>query len=373
MAEIKNIQCACCGEYIPADSAVCSFCGEAVSKAMEEEPKDDNVVQAEQVNADSAVESEEVSPVDKGEKIHIVVISLLAFICAVGIGFFILDKLNPNITLFNSEEGSQKVSTAIPQSDKSDKASGGIENAKKLFNQENYDEAAEIFQEEINKNNNPVALYYMAEIYNKRDYTKLAIRYYKKADNEKTNFYEPKKRLAEIYWVNDEDDLAVKYAEEAYKIKSNDVELMDLLFRMYNYSDETDKAIAMCKAIVKIDSKHYNANYYLANYYYKNDNYRETIPYLENLLKAEYNTQLSYTLALCYAHIEYYTKSIEVLDRIIDKDPAEADYASYLKSNVKGMREQYRLEHKPKNSTPKQLNDNSHEKGLESSVEDALF
>ena len=382
MVDIKNIQCNCCGEYIPVESEVCPYCGTqcANSVAMNNSDNDnvseDNNSKSFENNDDADIELLQDSN-NNGKPVWL--IFAIIFLCLIGIGLFVLYKISPNIELFkNTEISKEKISPAISDTDK-DSHGKGIDQAKEKFNDEKYDEAAEIFQQEIDKNNNPIALYYMAEIYNKRNYTKLAIRTYKRADNQKTNFYEPKKRLAEIYWQEDEDDKAIKYAEEAFNIKSNDVELLELLFRMYNYKGNSDKALSMCKNIVKVDSSHYNANYYLANYYYKNDNYRETITYLENMLKSEYNTQLSYTLARCYAHIEYFTKAIEVLDRIIEKDPYEADYASYLKAHIKNLREEYRLEHKPKNSAPKNstsnsnTNKNSNGKGLEDFVEDALF
>lgn len=324
MTEIKNIQCNCCGEYIPVGSSYCPYCGEPIKSEDEE------------ITQDEEVKTERPSYL---KNIFIGLIVLLLVCGFVFIAFFLFEKLNPEITLFKPNEPTRS-SALIPKVSKSK----GIKEAKILFEQEKFDESAEILQQEI-ENNNADAYYYMAEIYNKRNYVKLAIKTYKQAEVARDNFFEPKKRLAQLYWRMNEFDQALNYAESANKINSSDLELLELLFQIYNYQNNTDKALAICKNIVNLDSKNYNANYYLANYYYGKNNFRDTIPYLENLLKDRYDTQLSYTLVLCYAHIEYYTKAIEVLDKIIANDSYEYYYATYLKANVKSLREQYRIEH----------------------------
>ena len=375
--EIKNIQCKCCGEYVPHDTETCPYCGESlINESNGEVAQDGSIIVQEELNSQEEIaqEDQKFYEAKNSKQFNPVILYVLLFFVLIGLGFFVLNKLNPTITLFNSNENSsQNITSAIPKDEDSSTAKG-MDGAKELFKHEKYDAAAEIFQSEIDKNSNPVAYYYLGEIYNKRGFTKLALRSYIRADEERANFYEAKKRLAEIYWQEDEDDKALQFAESAYKIKSNDMELLELLYRMYNYNNDTDKLISICKAIVKVDNSNYSANYYLANHYYSDDNYREAIPYMENLLKAEYNTRLAYNLALSYAHIEYYTKAMEVLDKIISNDPYEAEYASYLKANVKDMREQYRLEHTPKSPTPRHMpSDTKNEKGLEQTVEDALF
>lgn len=311
-----NIQCPICGEYIPADSVNCPFCNENINQEKEEKE-------------------------EKNTKINIILAVLLLVIALVlgAIAFF--NRINPNISIFDSYN-SQETETPKNTHDSAENIKDAIE----LYKAEKYDDAAVLFQQEIDFNNDPEAYYYMAEIYKSRGYTKLAIKTYKAADSYKTNYYEAKKRLAQTCFYDYLDrDEALKYGEEALQLNKQDIELLETMVDVYKSKGEIEKAISIYKDIVKIDSSNYNANLYLANYYYLDKKYREAIPYIENMLKKEYNTNVAYTLAFCYVDIEYYTKAMETLDKIIAKDSYEASYAQYLKNNISVLRDQYRQAH----------------------------
>lgn len=259
---------------------------------------------------------------------------------------FLLNKFSPKIKITKHAPIEKSKNPLF----KTDYQNESIDKAKELFKKEECDKAAQIFDREIVNKENPVAYYYMAEIYNKRGYTKLAIKTYKKADDKKANFFEPKKRLASANIEIGEYDEALNYALSAQKINSKDIELLETLLVIYRYFDRYDDIINTHKKIVEVDKKNCNSNYYLADYYMEEDNNRSAIPYLKNLLDIGYNTNIAYALASSYSSIEHYIKAIEILDLIIKNYPWEVLSATYYKENLKLIRERYNSIHKKQNS-----------------------
>lgn len=345
MSETKNKQCPICGEYIPVESEICEFCGE---KLISENIKEENT--EEHDNSDEPNDIKDISDTNENEQkpksktkliIYFSIVLVLGFLAVL----FTLIKVNKGIDLsFNTQKeiSKPKITKTVSKIKSSDK---NIDIARELYKNKKTDEAAEIFQAEVDNNNNPIANYYMGEIYNNQGFRKIAISYYKSADAGKKDFYEPKKRLAQVYWEKDETDMALKYAESALKLKNNDVELLKTLALIYKEQDKDNKLLEIYPKIIKLEPKNYDANYYMANYYYKKGEYKTAAIYLSNILSDHYDTDIAYGLVVCYVKVEYYTKAIEILNKIIDNDSYEYYSATNLKRRVMDLRDGYNQAH----------------------------
>ena len=361
MAEIINKQCPCCGEYIPVNSTECEYCGE---KFAQTETEDGNKQQLDDslINNANDTEQMQASTFDLTKKTNIksfilVLVSLL-FLLAISIVVVKFNEINSSITSTFDKDTMQNETTDIV--DTQEKASEkDIAKAKRLLSAQNYDEAAEIFQNIIDKNpQNAVAHYYMGEIYNEQGYTDLAITSYKKANENKLNFFEPLKRLAEIYTQKMDYDTALQYAEQAYTISPKNLEILNVLQTLYSYFGDTDKEIEICKKILTVDSSNYNANEILGNYYYGNENYKEAIPYFKKIITTSYNTNIAYKLVNTYKKVEYYTAALDLLDKIIENDSSEYYTVNYLKREIIELRDLYNYQKNPENNWNYKYNEN---------------
>ena len=365
MTKLKNKQCPFCGEYIPVDSEICKYCNESLvdstgTKDTYQDKEKDGIAQT---------DSEDNVKQTKTGRSYILFV-ILATIVGAGIVFGIFFVVHRNIDVgFTTNKQAKPHILSKANNDT-------LAKAKQLYKEGNVDEAAQLFQNEIDLSNDPTAYYYMGEIYRKQGFSKIAISNYNKALEKKNDFYEPLKRLADVYLNKYENDKALEYATKAIKIHPNDIELLKTLAQIYQNMDNGGKLLETYKKITTLDKKDYSSNYYLANYYYQEENYKEAIPYLKNLVNTEYNTDNAYMLAISYSRIEYYTKAIETLDLIIKKDPYEYYSATYAKSRLSDMKDYYNSTHKktpvkkaptikPKNETLK--NDYTEE------AENALF
>lgn len=367
MAELKNKQCPFCGEYIPLDSKICEYCNESLVNNIEtradyQEKGTNEVVQP---------NSEEKRNHIKSRLSNVLFVILAAIVgCVLVLGIFFVIHRNIDVGFATNEQVKAKPHILSKANN------GNLRKAKNLYKEGHVDESAQLFQNEIDSSNDPIAYYYMGEIYREQGFSKIAISNYNKALENKKGFYEPLKRLAEVYLGKYENEKALEYATKAIKMHPNDVELLKTIAQIYQNMGNSDKLLEIYKKIVTLDKKDYSSNYYLANYYYQSENYKEAIPYLNNLINTEYNTNLAYSLAVSYSQIEYYTKAIETLDLIIKKDPYEYYSATYAKSRLSDMKDYYNSTHKktpvkkvpttkPKNEAPK--NDYTEE------AENALF
>ena len=349
MTDIKNKQCPFCGEYIPVDSLKCEFCNEDLPHEEVAEEKANIEEQEEFIeetdNPAEYVESLVQKRFDNEEKTNnkfkLIMTLLIAAVVGVAVTMGVLYKIHSGIDVSFNTDNSQKPSIVK----KAIGSSANIDKAKKLYNDKELEKAAALFQEEIDKNDNPVANYYMGEIYNDQSFTKIAIEYYKQADRNKKDFFEPKKRLAQVYYGRGEYDQAESYGEKALKINPNDLELLKTMTEVYEEQDETDKLLSAYKTIIKLEPKAKDANEYLAMYYYKRDDYKTAAVYINNILNIEYDTDIAYALVNCYVKVEYYTKAISVLDKIIAKDSYESYRASNIKSYVEDLRDGYNVSH----------------------------
>jgi tetratricopeptide (TPR) repeat protein/RNA polymerase subunit RPABC4/transcription elongation factor Spt4 len=367
---IINKQCQFCGEYIPKDSKICEYCGERLNEEEEKEITEteetssvisnstedanfENTIEEETEETEEIEETETSDGKNKKKTILVIAISAIAGIVIVlGICFFMHKKIDVGIAPNKSEK------TAIPHIINKGNTKN-LDKAKQLYKDGKIDEAAQIFQDEIDAANDPVAYYYLGEIYNDGGYTKIAISNYKKALEYKKNFYEAQKRLAQMYLSKYENDTALNYATNALKQKPNDVELLKTLADIYYNLDDEEKLRQTHQKIASLDKKDYSSNYYMAYYYYNKDEYKEAIPYLSNLVANNYNSEIAYNLAISYAKIEYYTKAIETLDIIIKKDPYEYYSATYAKSRLSDMKDYYNSTHKKSSPSPVSKNSSS--------------
>ena len=376
MSEAINKQCPYCGEYIPLNSEVCSFCGETLqcddNNTNEETIENTNIEEVPTSEADNTTEDTEPKKGNKKNKVKFLIIFSSIFIAGLLLTLLTLAVINKNTDVAIGPSEHKKISVPKVRMNTSK-----LNKAKELYKDKNIDKAAEIFQTYIDSENNPIAYYYMGEIYRDEGYTKIALSYYKKALEYKKGFFEAQKRLADVYLQKDEIDLALDYAIKANKQKPKDLELLKTMVEIYSRQDNTDKLLATHKKIVSIDKKDYSSNYFLANYYYDLERYKEAIPYLKNILNAEYNTDIAYGLAVCYSRIEYYTKAIEVLDLIIKKDPSEYYSATYAKSRVSDLKDYYNAIHNPQppkqHYTNKSYSNNSEGDNYDNDAEDSLF
>jgi tetratricopeptide (TPR) repeat protein len=356
---IKNKQCPICGEYILKDSKFCKYCGEKLQEGNDTEEiiqENQNTLEKNNAQKEKVIEQfdkNEFMPhsnLSKKQKVVLgVVVSIIIGIAIALGGYFYMHKNFNDEIPFN-------ISEPIPKPHILNKGNTeNIDSAKILYKEGNIDEAAQLFQNEIYNANDPVAYYYLGEIYKDGGYTKIAIENYKKALEYKNNFYEPQKRLAQMYLAKSENDTALTYANSALKQNPDDVELLKTLASIYYNLNDSENLRQTHQKIANLDKKDYYSNYYMAYYYYDKNEYREAIPYLCNLVDNNYNTDIAYSLVISYTNIEYYTKAIETLDIIIKNDPYEYYSATYAKSRLSDMKAYYNATHK-KSSTksPKQ-------------------
>ena len=367
MTELKNKQCPFCGEYIPLDSEICKYCKESLVNNIETR----STYQEKGTNEVVQPDSEEKRTHTKTRLSYVLFLILSTIVGGVLVlGMFFVVHRNIDVGFATNEQVKARPHILSKANN------GNLEKAKQLYKEGHIDESAQLFQNEIDSSNDPTAYYYMGEIYREQGFSKIAISNYNKALENKKGFYEPLKRLAEVYLDKYENDKALEYATKAIKMHPNDVELLKTIAQIYQNMGNSDKLLEIYKKIATLDKKDYSSNYYLANYYYQSEKYKEAIPYLNNLINTEYNTDLAYSLAISYSQIEYYTKAMEILDLIIKKDPYEYYSATYAKSRLSDMKDYYNSTHKktpvkkvsttkPKNETQK--NDYTEE------AENALF
>ena len=368
MTDIKNKQCSFCGEYIPVEAEVCQYCGEKLISGEQIEPEpEQNQNISDENEAEIETETENVAEdvldkkTNKNYKpvIYIVSAVIIGLLGTLAVLYIVHSGIDTSFNVNKSEK------VKIPKILKNSQLSNsGLEKAKALYKDKKTDEAAALFQAEIDKNDNPVANYYMGEIYNDQRFKKIALGYYKKANSNKKDFFEPKKRLAEIYLDRAEYDDALAYGESALKLKPKDIEMLKIMADIYSSTDKSDKLLSIYKTIVKLDPKDTDANHYLGSYYYRQENYKEASVYINNLLKTEFDTDIAYALVNCYFKMEYYTKAIEVLDRIMDEDSYEYYRATYLKNGAMYLRDDYNAAHGKKTISTEEL---------EGKAENALF
>ncbi len=372
MTEIKNIQCVSCGEFIPVDAAICQFCGEKTVKESDNSNDD-------ATNEFLEDEVQEISKKD-GNKLFIMISSLtVVFVLGLLFTFSILKHFSPEISLPKLSKNQKNTHKPKVNVLGSRKSSSDLKKAIELFKVEKYDLSAELLQKEIDLYDNAEAYYYMAQIYSERGFTNLALKTYKQADLKRKNYAEPKIKLAQMYLNKYDYETAEKYAQDALNINPKDIKTLEILVRVYSLLGKTDKVIETHKKIVAVEPKNYDSNYELANYYYGRDEYKAAIPYINTILDIEFNSNIAYSLASCYVKIEYYTKAMEVLDRIMVNDRDEASYARYLKANISLLREDYRLNNKPAKTAPtppaksKKSDNNYYDYNLEDSATNELF
>lgn len=377
MTEQINKQCPFCGEYIPINDTQCKYCNENLIEDTQVENSlelNDNSSNSdinenkEPTLSEEPTSEEENLPKKSNNKKMYILITLITFVIGFCVVFGILYYMNKHTDVTIAPKSKPSVPKLGLLNNKN---SDNINRAKQLYKDGKTDEAAQIFQDEITASNNPNAYYYLGEIYKDADFTKIAISNYKKALSYKKDFYEPLKRLAEIYVKKSENDVALDYANKALKQKPNDVELLQTLAQIYINTDEEDKLLQTYQKIVSIDKKNHDANYYIAKHFYYKEKYKEAIPYFQNLLNAEFDSDMAYGLALCYAHIEYYSKAIETLNLIIKKDPSEYYEATAAKARLSNMKDYYNATH-GKKSSPDERN-NRYNDDYRDEAEDALF
>jgi tetratricopeptide (TPR) repeat protein len=268
---------------------------------------------------------------------------VIAVILCVFASFAVFYITNNKTALTAHQSKISKDSKHVVENDKSVKQN--LETAKDLYKSEKYEESAVLLQKEIDKNNDAVANYYMGEVYRAQGYLKIAIDYYKIADERKSNFFEAKKRLAMTYLDKHDIDSALDYGEKAYSINKKDKELLATLIHLYKIEEDDDRLLTLYQDLIKIDAKNYDANDYLAAYYFKRDNYKEAAKYIETLLSIKYNTDVAYILAVCYAKVEYYSQAIRVLNLIEKNDSSEYYNVQNYKENMQYLRDSYNYSH----------------------------
>lgn len=376
MQEITNKQCPICGEYIPFDTKICPYCCEDISgqevatkqdgqNSFENELIKDNI----QNKIDSMDVDEQIGKSNYSFlKYSLIITFVIIFSIAIVFLIFYLVNRNTDVTIIphdnNSITESKLLEGNMPEN---------IKQAKILYKEGKIDEAAQLFQDEIDSNNNPVAYYYLGEIYRDNKFTNIAISNYKSALEHKKNFYEPLKRLAEIYVQKGENEIALDYANKAIKQNAKDLELLKAFVQIYSNMSKEEELLQTHKKIVQLDKKDYNSNFYLAYHFYNRDNYKEAIPYLKNLLDIAYNTETAYNLAISYAQIEYYTKAIEILDLIINNDPYEYYNATYAKLKLNNMKNYYNATHKQTSTKKNSRPTKQQQESFDNEAENALF
>ncbi len=380
MSEQINKQCPYCGEYIPVDDTQCKYCNENLTEATKKEdnvelkdnaPETDTNENSELISSEEQTsdEKEEKLPQKSNTKLIYIVVTIITFIIGFCVVFGVLYYMHKHTDVTIAPNSKKSVAPKLGLLN--NKNSGNVEKAKQLYKDGKIEEAAQLFEDAAVASNNPTAYYYLGEIYKDGDFTKIAISNYKKALEYKKDFYEPLKRLAEIYLKKNENDTALDYANKAIKQKPNDTELLQTLAQIYINTGDDEKILQTYKKIVSIDKKNRDANLYIAKHYYYDDKFKEAIPYFQNILNTEFDSDIAYGLAMCYTNIEYYSKAIETLNLIIKKDPSEYYTATAAKSRISNMKDYYNATHGKKPSSSEY--NNRYYDDYSDEAEDALF
>jgi len=300
--KVKKIQCQYCAEYISADAEICEYCGENI--ILKEEPF-----------------KRPYSKVKRHKKPIIITVAVLVLILIL-LGFFIiLKRYNETIEQTANE-------------------TTNMNEARMYFKEKNYDKAADLFQNEINNNADPIAYFYMGRIYQEQGYVDMAVDNFKKAIDIKGDFFEADFELEKIYF--DKYDIAktIDYGEKAVRLKPKHEESLKILAKAYSQKGDSENALDLYKKLYNINSKDYDANQLIGNDYFNKKLYKEALPYFKKAFELNNNSEDGINLAKCYIEIEYYTNAIKILNEILTDDPYNYS-ASELLSEANQKKAQY--------------------------------
>lgn len=310
--KIKKIQCPYCAEYISEDTEICEYCGE---KIAQDKPQFKQ-------------------PRTKKQKfkfsIKYVLISFaILFIILIATVFIIKRNHSNTATSFNNDLIEQSVNETTDMNE-----------ARLYFKEKNYDKAAELFQKEIDNNDNPIAYFYMGRIYQEQNYIDMAVDNFKKAIDIKGDFFEADYELEKIYF--DKFDMAktIEYAEKTTKLKPEHEESLRILAQAYSRQGDSEKSLTVYKKLYKINAKDYDANKSIGDDYFNKQKYKEALSYLAKAFELNNNEEDGLNLAKCYIEMEYYTNAIKILNKILKNNPYNYS-ASELLSEANKKKSEY--------------------------------
>lgn len=310
--KVKKIQCPYCAEYILENTEICEYCGE---KIVQDKPQ----------FKQSRIKKQKIK-----FPIKYVLISIAILLIAMIVTFFFLKRNHPDTkTSFNNESIEQSVNETTDMNE-----------ARLYFKEKNYDKAAELFQKEIDNNDNPIAYFYMGRIYQEQNYIDMAVENFKKALDIKGDFFEADYELEKIFFDKFDVTNTIEYGEKATKLKPEHEESLKILAQAYSRQGDSEKALTLYKKLYKINSKDYDTNKSIGDDYFNKQQYKEALSYLAKAFELNNNSEDGLNLSKCYIEMEYYTNAIKTLNKILKNDPYNYS-ASELLSEANQKKSEY--------------------------------
>ncbi len=334
-----KIQCPICGEYIEENTEICPFCNERIKEEnkQSEHTEQSGTIEEKMPNESTERKSAEAEFQKPALNLNMsVIISSIIFVLIAITGTYFLVKKYNNVSMDKSlNANNQQIEVQSKQLPKK------MDEVRRYFKDKQYEKAAKICEEEIEKNQNPIAYFYLGRIYQEQNYTDLAIENLKKAANLKPDLFEAQYELAKIYYDKAEYDSALEYLNAANKIKANDKEVLEKLVNIYFERENKEKSLEFSRQLIKLNPDNYIANVVLCADAINREDTNSAIKYLKKALEIQYNTSDAIYLAKLYMSKEQYTNAIKVLDKVIDEDYYNYE-AKELRERSIILREEYR-------------------------------
>ncbi len=187
-----------------------------------------------------------------------------------------------------------------------------------------YKKAIKIYPQFLEAYNNIGELY--SQMGNKEDAISTYIEALKISKNSRTllnigvEYYSRKNHTKALEYFNDSITLEPEFLEgNLYAALVN--------FNLKNY----DKAQSHLELVVRLDQKHYRANYLLSYLYYEKAEYQSTINCLDNIKDSTEDVSfINKYYGFCYFHLSDYKKAGKYLTKALKSKPQYKKFKKYL-------------------------------------------
>ena len=153
--------------------------------------------------------------------------------------------------------------------------------------------------------------------------------------------------LANLYEAHDLHQQAIYYAKKAIYNDPNNSYYSQLLADIYQKTDSLEKAMEVYKDMIKIQEGNHKYKTQLANLYIKLEKYKSALK-IYNGLEKEFGVtpEINLMKKELYVQLQDYSKALTEIQKLLDKDPGNANYLSvkadiYSQFNVQKAKKIY--------------------------------